>query len=157
MFRFVLAFCVTALPSFAQDMSAADIAALPAALQSRITKATATCAEFESGALTVAADAVTRPDLNRDGTPDWILADSGFACSSALSLFCGTGGCDHTVLVGDTPTQVFAKGIDIFAGEYETAMIAWVHGSLCGGDNTTQCALAMVWQDGVWNSVPTAN
>lgn len=155
MFRLALALSLTALPALAQNLTPADIAALPAALQTHITKATATCAELDSGLLTVNADAVTRPDLNRDGTPDWILADAGFSCSSAASLFCGTGGCDHTVLVGDTPTQVFAKGIDVFAGEYETALIAWVHGSLCGGDNTTQCALAMVWQDGAWTSVAT--
>ena len=159
MFRFALLASLIASPALADNLSPAEIAALPTALQTRITDATANCTEMEGGTLTVDSSGLMRPDLNRDGTPDWILDEQAFSCSSAQSLFCGTAGCNTTVLVGDNATEFYAKKTEVFQGEFFPVLIAWVHGNACDGYNYNPCALAMVWdqEEGKWNTVLSDN
>jgi hypothetical protein len=81
-----------ALPAAAQD------AAWPPQLVSIIDEARRYCdGEFSTG-----PEALVQRDLNGDGTPDWVLASAGFRCSTAASLYCGTGGCGVDTLIDGT-------------------------------------------------------
>ncbi len=72
---------------------AADVSKLPIGLREKVDLAAQACAEFNDGQFDIAWGAVERVDLDGDLQRDWVLNESGFACSSAASLYCGTGGC----------------------------------------------------------------
>ncbi len=118
---------------------------LPPALAVVLQAARADCASIDGGQLTVDDGAISRPDLTGDGAPDWAFDTARLTCSSAASLYCGTGGCGVSFLVGDTLTQTLAKGWQVLAMPPLTAVLLQVHGSLCGGINPTPCLEAWVW------------
>ena len=64
-----------------------------------IEQARADCRAFENGTLTLGENAIVQADLTGDGEPEEIIDSRQFTCSSAASLFCGTGGCTVTVVV----------------------------------------------------------
>ncbi|CUK16805.1 hypothetical protein RUE5091_04043 [Ruegeria denitrificans] len=72
---------------------AADLSQLPTGLRTKIDLATQACASFNDGQFDLDWGAVERVDLDGDLQRDWVLNESGFACSSTASLYCGTGGC----------------------------------------------------------------
>ena len=87
-------FCVFACPGQAQDRST-----LPKPLAEKVEAAQKACANFENGEFALEWGAVNRVDLDGDLRPDWVLNDSAFACSSAASLYCGTGAVSPTSLL----------------------------------------------------------
>lgn len=118
---------------------------MPLPLAAALETARAECASFDGGSLDIGYAAVSRPDLTGDGTPDWALDESQLACSSAASLFCGTGGCMVTFVVGDTATERLTKGWQVVEFGPWHVVLLQVHGSLCGGINPTPCVEALVW------------
>jgi hypothetical protein len=118
---------------------------LPQPLATRLEAARAECEGFEGGTLHVGDTTLSRPDLNGDGVPDWVLDETGLSCSSAVSLFCGTGGCMVSFLVGDIVTERLSKGWQVVAFGQMQVLLIRVHGSLCDGINPTPCVEAMVW------------
>jgi hypothetical protein len=135
------------LPALAQDP-------LPAPLQAAIDGATADCKGFDNGTLTVGPDAISRPDLNGDGTPDWALDDSALDCSSDASYFCGSGGCVTTFLVGDTRTEIFGHGWQLVETEAGPVLLSFAGGVDCGLADSEPCVRAMVWSGKGWNTQP---
>ena len=79
---------------------------LPAPLAERVNSAREACASFNGGQFALEWGAVVRDDLEGDLYPGWVLNESGFACSSAASLYCGTGGCESHFLVDDMLTTL---------------------------------------------------
>ena len=137
---------------------AQDLATLPKPLADKVAAAQKACADFESGQFAIEWGAVRRVDLDGDLRPDWVLNDYAFACSSAASLYCGTGGCESHFLVGDTVTSLVNQGWDIDTfGQYRVLLLD-VHGSRCGGINPTPCVEALTWDQEakVWRSVKPA-
>jgi len=67
------------------------------------------CARFEDGTFEP-RDAVQRVDLTGDGMPETVVDESRFSCSSAASMYCGTGGCMVRAIVGDQTFSWLAKG-----------------------------------------------
>jgi len=98
---------------FASSSQAQDISTLPKPLAERVEAAQKACADFDNGQFAFEWGAVSRIDLDGDQRPDWVLNDSAFACSSAASLYCGTGGCESHFLVGDTVTSLLHQGWDV--------------------------------------------
>jgi hypothetical protein len=84
-----------------QPAIASEMPELPAQLQEKVNLAQKACADFENGDFAMEWGAVARVDLDGDLRPDWVLNEVSFACSSAASLYCGTGGCMSHFLVGD--------------------------------------------------------
>jgi len=137
-----------------QPASASEISELPAQLQEKINLARKACADFENGDFAMEWGAVARVDLDGDLRPDWVLNEVSFACSSAASLYCGTGGCMSHFLVGDVLGSVLNQGWDVAdLGPYRV-LLTDVHGSQCGGINPTPCVTASTWdaEDGIWRS-----
>ena len=148
-------FCVFACPGQAQDLST-----LPKPLAEKVEAAQKACANFENGEFALEWGAVNRVDLDGDLRADWVLNDSAFACSSAASLYCGTGGCESHFLVGETLTSLQNKGWDVLTFGRNRVLLIDVHGAHCNGINPTPCVEALTWDQEAkaWRSVqPSTN
>ncbi|WP_425091370.1 hypothetical protein [Tropicimonas sp. S265A] len=117
----------------------------PAPITAKLDEARGECAAFENGELTVAWDAVRRTDLTGDGQLDHVLDLQKLTCSSAASLYCGTGGCSVLFVVGDTVTERLSKGWSVERFDFLTVLLNQMHGSACGGTNLNPCVEALVW------------
>ena len=84
---------VTALATLPLAANALDLTGLPAALAEKVTAARQACADNGNGEFALEWGVVTRTDLDGDFQPDWVLDESAYACSTAVSMFCSTGGC----------------------------------------------------------------
>ena len=137
---------------------ALDLTTLPKTLAEKVEVAQKACADFENGEFVLEWGAVSRVDLDGDLRPDWVLNDSAFACSSAVSLYCGTGGCESHFLVGDTVTSLQTLGWDVVTFGRDRVLLMDVHGSRCGGINPTPCVEALTWDQEAkaWRSVQPA-
>lgn len=126
---------------------AQDLTDLPAPLQDAIETARTDCAGFENGTLDIPWDAVARTDLTGNGETDLVLDLGKLACSSAASLYCGTGGCTVLFSVGDTLTERLSKGWTVQRFAHLTVLLNQIHGANCGGTNLNACVEALVWDD----------
>ncbi|MEH6835733.1 MULTISPECIES: hypothetical protein [Falsihalocynthiibacter] len=135
---------------------ASEISELPAQLQEKVNQAEQACSEFENGEFALEWGAVARVDLDGDLRPDWVLNEASLACSSAVSLYCGTGGCISHFLVGDVLGSLLNQGWDVVDLGPNRVLLTDVHGWQCGGINPTPCVTASVWdvnaEDGMWHS-----
>lgn len=132
-----LVFLSLAFPAMASDQAAAVI-----------DQARADCAAFENGTLSVPEGAIVTTDLSGDGQPDTLIDTSKISCSSAASLYCGTGGCSVFVIIGDAVTNLLVKGWQIVDWEGDRILVTAVHGYECGGTNLRHCYRAYVWNEG---------
>ncbi len=127
----------------------------PEALQAVVEGHRAECARFAGGTLALSPGAYTQTDLDGDGETDWLLDSHRLHCSSAATLFCGTGGCALTTLIDGRQQQLLAKGWAVQRLGPLTVLLLQVHGSRCGGTNLNSCVEALVWdrERGQFNSV----
>jgi len=144
----VLAFMPTAA-------NALDLTGLPAALAEKVTVARQACADNGNGEFALEWGAVTRTDLDGDLNPDWVLDESAYACSTAVSMFCSTGGCVSHFLVGDVVASFLNQGWTVLTFGRNPVLLTDVHGTDCGGINPTPCFVARAWDPDakVWRSV----
>jgi hypothetical protein len=135
--------------------SALDLTGLPAALAEKVTAARQACADNGNGEFALEWGAVTRTDLDGDLQPDWVLDESAYACSTAVSLFCSTGGCASHFLVGDVLTSFRNQGWTLVTFGRNRVLLTRVHGSDCGGNSPTPCFVARAWdpEAKAWQSV----
>jgi hypothetical protein len=89
-----------AAPAMAEDAWPPEFAAIIAESQTM-------CDGFS-----VAPEAVSRRDLNGDGTTDWVLDTAGFACADSYGTFCGTGGCTVETLIDGVPGSLLLQSWD---------------------------------------------
>jgi len=74
-------------------------------------QARAECSSFDNGVLETDPDnTITLVDLTGDGKPEEIVDGNKFSCPTALTLFCGTGGCAVSVIVDEKPFEFLSKG-----------------------------------------------
>lgn len=144
----VAAAALMALPATASDLE------MPAPLLEKVEAASEACANFENGEFALEWTAVSRVDLDGDFWPDWALNEAGFSCSTAATLYCGTGGCVTHFLVGETLASLLNKGWEMTTFGPARVLLADIHGSQCGGINPTPCVVSAVWDadEGVWRS-----
>ena len=138
----------------ATSVSAQDWSALPPQLLEKVEAAKQACSDFENGQFSLEFGAVQRVDLGGDIDRDWVLDEAGFACSSAVSLYCGTGGCMSHFLVEDRMFSLLNQGWDMANIGPFRVLLADVHGTQCGGINPTPCIVASAWdsEEKVWRS-----
>ena len=113
------------------------------------------CALFENGAFELEDGAITEIDLDGDGAPDKVVEEAKFRCSSAASLYCGTGGCMIHLAVGDQIYSRLAKGWKAVEWAGDAIILLALHGSECGGTNLRRCYEAITWSEGGFKSVRT--
>jgi hypothetical protein len=140
-------------------VNALDLTGLPADLAENVTLAEQACAKVENGEFTLEWGAVTRTDLDGDLSPDWVLDESAYACSTAVSLFCSTGGCMSHFLVGDVVASFRNQGWTVLTFGRTPVLLTRVHGSDCGGNSPAPCFVARAWDPDakVWRSVDARN
>ncbi|MGP1394642.1 MAG: hypothetical protein ACTS3R_03945 [Inquilinaceae bacterium] len=118
-----------------------------------VEEARADCAAFDSGVLSTTDRTVLSVDLTGDGRPDDLVDTSEFSCSSAASLYCGTGGCSLFAVVDETVTNFLVKDWKIVTWADEPILLLAVHGAECGGTNLRRCFKAVVWSEGAFRSL----
>ena len=103
-----------------------------------------------------------KADINRDGTPDW-LVDYGRA-SSVIGGLCGTGGCLKQIYVsardGSFALAFAAQAIKVSVKPVKPALplvLADMHGLYCGGTGSDACVIAMQWGSAAGRLVPVSH
>ena len=129
-------------------------AEVPAQLQAKIAEAGSVCAEMDGGKFAMEDAAIQRVDLDGDGDEDWVLNESAFACSTAASMYGGTGGTMSHFLIDESLASMLTQGWGMAKLGPHTVLLADVHGSQCDGINPTPCVTASVWdaEEKVWRS-----
>lgn len=111
------------------------------------------CRSFDNGVLETGSGAISRVDLTGNGKPDEIVDHGEFSCSTAASLFCGTGGCSMTAIADGQPFEFLTKAWKVAVWDGQPILLLVVHGSECGGDNLRRCYRAEVWSENGFRSV----
>lgn len=130
---------------FSSALQAQDISVLPQQLQDKIAVAKEACADFNGGEFALEWGAIERVDLDGDLYADWVLNERAFACSTAASLYGGTGGSMSHFLVDNQLNSLLNKGWEAVSFGRQRVVLADVHGSQCGGINPTPCVTSSVW------------
>ena len=99
--------------------------------------------EFDQG------DAVTEIELRSQfGTVDAELVDeSQYACSSAASLYCGTGGCMLNLVVNGETMAWQVTGWRLIDWGPDRILLIGRDGGWCGGAGAEVCYEALVWSE----------
>jgi len=119
-----------------------------------LNEARAECKSFENGELTIDMDrAITLVDVTGNGETDAVVDSAAFACSSAASLFCGTGGCALDVVVGGSAFSFLAKGWSVLPGKNAPELAIEVHWSEC--NYTSFCFEKFIWDGAAFESLGT--
>lgn len=129
-------------PTVAASQDAVDI---PESLKQKISIASEACAEFDNGEFALEEQAIKRIDLDGDDEPDWVLDEAMLYCSTAASMYCGTGGCMSHFVIGDSIHSLLNQGWQMVTFGPNRALLSDVHGSQCGGINPTPCVTASAW------------
>ena len=150
----VVVFCAIYAAFCTASAQAQDLYRLPTQLLEKVEAAQQACSDFENGQFALELGAIHRVDLDGDIQRDWVLDEAGFACSTAVSLYCGTGGCVSHFLIEDRMFSLLNQGWDMANIGPFRVLLADVHGSQCGGINPTPCVVASVWDadEMVWRS-----
>ena len=112
----------------------------------------AACAEFDGGTFNP-GDAVTRIDLTGDGELDTLVDESRFSCSTASSLYCGSGGCMLHGIVAEAVTSWQATGWRTIEWAPDTILLIGRDGGWCGGAGSDVCYEALKWSNDRFLSV----
>ncbi len=123
------------------------------AIRKVIETAEADCKGYQNGKLIMTKKAWPRVDLTGDGELDVIVDAREFRCTTAATLWCGTGGCPITVISDGVPHEFLAKGWKVVEWSNLRILLLEVHGSECGGTNLRKCVRAEVWSDGAFRSI----
>ena len=116
--------------------------------QRLIDQAAQECASFENGVFD-SGDAVAPIELaSQFGTVAAELVDeSRFACSSAASLYCGSGGCMINLVVGQDVKAWQATGWRLVDWGPDRILLIGRDGGWCGGAGAEVCYEAVVWSN----------
>jgi hypothetical protein len=110
-------------------------------------KAEAQCSSFEGGQFNMEDTAVSRHEITGDGQPEAIVDASAFACSTAASMWGGTGGTMLWVVVDGKAYEFLAHRWKVVDMDGQNVLLLAVHSSQCG-DTIGPCYRALVWSDG---------
>ncbi|WP_223428697.1 hypothetical protein [Tateyamaria pelophila] len=135
----LFAVCLGSLSAFAASPEAQEL----------IDRAAAECRSFDNGEFD-AGEAVAEIELRSQfGIVIAELVDeSKYACSSAASLYCGTGGCMLNLIVGGTVRSWQATGWRLIEWGPDRILLIGRDGSWCGGAGAEVCYEALVWSNG---------
>lgn len=138
---------VTALLLF-MACGAAALAASSKAMQ-LIERAASDCKSFENGEFDE-GDAVTEITLRSQfgNVVAELVDESKYACSSAASLYCGTGGCMLNLVVDGMAQAWQATGWQVIEWGPNTILLIGRDGGWCGGAGAEVCYEALVWSNG---------
>jgi hypothetical protein len=111
-----------------------------------VQRAKSECNGLDGGKFHATENAITLHDLTDDGRPEEIVDASQFSCSSALSLWGGTGGTLLWVIVDGEAYEFLANRWKVVDMNGQKILLLAVHSSECG-DTIGPCYRAVVWSD----------
>ena len=111
------------------------------------------CRSINDGEFHAEDDAVTQLDVTGDGVPDQVVDASQFACSTAVSPYCGTGGCPLTVIVNGEPFKFQALRWKVIHWDDQPVLLLHVHSAACESNNWQPCIKALTWSEGSFRGV----
>lgn len=117
-----------------------------------LAEATADCALFDDGVLTV-GDSVTEVNLDGMAPLDALVDMGGLECSSTASLYCGSGGCSLYAVVGDRAWSFQAEGWRMTDWDGRPILLIARDGGWCGGSGAETCFEAVSWSNGAMMTV----
>ena len=105
------------------------------------------CASFEGGAFDSTEQTILLKDLTGDGRPEEIVDASQFSCSTAASMWGGTGGTQLWVVVDGEKFEFLAHQWQVVEMKGKNILLLAVHSSQCS-DTIGPCYRALVWDEG---------
>ena len=112
-----------------------------------VQKAKRECAEIDDGKFNATEQAITLHDFTGDGRPEEIVDASQFSCSTAASLWGGSGGTYLWLIVDGKSYEFLAHKWQVVDMDGQKVLLLAVHSSECG-DTIGPCYRALVWHDG---------
>lgn len=112
-----------------------------------IERARSECAGLNSGTFDVTEKAITLHDITGDGLPEEVIDASQFACSTAASLWTGSGGAYLWVIVDNKAYEFLAHKWRVVDIDGQKVLLLAAHSSECS-DTIGPCFRALVWSDG---------
>ncbi|WP_299902060.1 hypothetical protein [uncultured Ruegeria sp.] len=114
-----------------------------------IESAAADCKNFENGEFDQ-GDAVTEIELRSQfgAVKAELVDESQYSCSSAASMYCGTGGCMLNLIVDDETMSWQATGWRLIDWGPDRILLIGRDGGWCGGAGAEVCYEALVWSNG---------
>jgi hypothetical protein len=120
------------------------------AAASLVKKAESECG-YQGGQFHMEDSAISTYDFTGDGKPEEIVDASQFACSTAASMWGGTGGTMLWMVVDGTSYEFLAHRWKVVDMDGQNVLLLAVHSSQCG-DTIGPCYRALVWSDGVFRT-----
>lgn len=111
------------------------------------------CRSISDGEFYAEQGAVTQMDITGDGVSDQIVDASKFACSTAVSPYCGTGGCPLTVIINDQPFTFQAQRWKVVHWDEQPVLLLQVPSAACESNNWQPCIKALTWSEGSFHGV----
>ena len=112
-----------------------------------IQKAKSECVELDNGKFDATEQAITLHDFTGDGRPEEIVDASQFSCSTAASLWGGSGGTYLWVIVDGKAHEFLAHRWRVVDVDGQKVLLLAVHSSECS-DTVGPCWRALVWGEG---------
>lgn len=122
-------------------------AATPPSAADIVRKAKEECAALDNGQFHATEQAVSRLDLTGDGQPEEFIDASQFSCSTAASMWGGSGGTFLWVIVAGEAYEFLAHRWTVVDMAGQNVLLLAVHSSQCG-DDIGPCYRAHVWDEG---------
>ncbi|MGC9419972.1 MAG: hypothetical protein ACP5EN_13475 [Rhodovulum sp.] len=105
------------------------------------------CTGYENGIFSQ-GDAVSAVDLDGDGDLDALIDESRFGCSSAASMYCGSGGCMLHAVIDDQAWAFQAEAWRMIDWNGRPILLIARDGGWCGGAGAQVCYEAVSWSHG---------
>lgn len=105
------------------------------------------CNDFENGAFHATEKTITLHDLTGDGRPEEVVDGSQLSCSTAHTLWGGSGGTYLWVIVEGKAHEFLAHRWKVVDFDGKPLLLLAVHSSQCG-DTVGPCYRALAWDNG---------
>ncbi len=102
------------------------------------------CAEMDGGVF-ASEGAVRQIDMTGDGTDDTIVDEALFTCSTAASLYGGSGGSMIHVFANGTESSFLVEGYETVRWADRLIVLLAVDGSSCNTISANPCFEALTW------------
>jgi hypothetical protein len=126
-------------------MAGAQDGVYPKEIQAIIEESRKACKDGNDTDLVIEKNAIRKIELSGDRLDDYIVDFNYIRCGDAGSFFCGTGGCDHQILVAK-PGGSFelvhegpVRKYTIVPGKGPRTIKFHLHGSACGRAGVYDC------------------
>ncbi|MCA3457743.1 MAG: hypothetical protein IOC92_03890 [Rhodobacter sp.] len=138
------------------SLTAAFVWLLPAAAfadaDAILADAAKACAEQDNGVF-ASEGAVRQIDMTGDGTEDTIVDEALFTCTTAASLYAGSGGSMIHVFVNGAQSSFLVQGYETVRWADVLIVLLAVDGSSCNTISANPCFEALTWVEDRFVSV----